>query len=55
MQHHMEVTMVYFARKQKSGKVDSIGYLCMKIPETLSEDVQIARGMEESQLAMRCP
>ena len=31
MQHHMEVTMVYFALKRRSGRAVSIGHLCMKI------------------------
>ena len=52
---HMEVTMVYFALKQKSGRAVSIGHLCMKIQRTSSADVQTARGMEGSQLAIQCP
>ena len=55
MQHHMEVIMVCFALKRKSGRVDSIGRLCMKIQRTSSADVQTARGMERSQLMIQCP
>ena len=55
MQHHMEITMVYFAFKRKSGRAVFTGHLCMKIQRTSSEDVQTARGMEGSQFAIQCP
>ena len=41
---------VYFTLRRKSGKVGSIGHLCMKTLETSSKDVQIAKGMEGSRL-----
>jgi hypothetical protein len=41
-QHHMEDIMVYFAHKQKSGKVVSIGLKCMKTPRISFEDVVAA-------------
>jgi len=47
--------MVFFAPKQKSGRVDSFGHRCMKILRISYGDDQTARGMEALPLAMRCP
>ena len=47
--------MVFFAPKQKSGRVDSFGHRCMKILRTSNGDAQTARSMEALPLAMRCP
>ena len=47
--------MVFFAPKQKFGRVDSFGHRCMKILRTSNGDAQTARSMEALPLAMRCP
>ena len=55
MQHHMEITMVCFALKQKSSRVDSFGRRCMKTPKTSYGDAEIAISREELRPALRCP
>ena len=55
MQHHMGDTMVYFVVKTKSGRADSFGQPCMKIPKISFEDARDANCMEESPHEMQCP
>lgn len=55
MQLHMEDTTVHSVPKQRFGRADFIGLLCMKTLEVSLGNVANANYKGESLLVMRCP